>query len=330
MTPLQRLLGPRPRAAPAMPRAGDVPVSVVVPLYNHARYIEAALASVFAQTAPPTEIVLIDDGSDDSGLAIAERMLRDVPAAQVLRQDNRGAHATLNRAIALCTGELVAVLNSDDRFLPGKLAFCQESAAATPPPVLIAGRVTLSDAAGRLLEQGIAADWLRRAHAFLARSALPQLALLNENFVATTSNMVFARTLWERAGGFAALRYCHDVDFLMQAFAAGPVTLDAREHVLYRVHAANTIGEDVQAVRLELAAVIAETIAAAPAHLLPRDDAESFGAFQEFLRNKGLSDLVLHLLALRGRFTDRHAFYRHILATPQRDRFLALLRDHAC
>ena len=96
------------------------------------------------------------------------------------------------------------------------------------------------------------------------------------------------------------------------------------------MHAANTIGEDVQAVRLELAAVIAETIAAAPAHLLPRDDAESFAAFQEFLRNKGLSDLVLHLLALRGRFTDRHAFYRHILATPQRDRFLALLRDRAC
>lgn len=330
MMPLQRLLGPRPRAAPATPRLGDVPVSVVVPLYNHARYIAAALASVFAQTAPPTEIILVDDGSDDGGLAIAERLLRDVPAAQVLRQDNRGAHATLNRAIALCAGEFVAVLNSDDRFLPEKLALCQEHAAAPPPPVLIAGRVVLSDATGRRLEGGIAADWLRRAHAFLARSALPQLALLNENFVATTSNMVFARALWERAAGFAALRYCHDLDFLMQAFATGPVVLDAREHVLYRVHAANTIGEDVHAVRLELAAVIAETIATAPAHLLPRDDAESFTAFQDFLRNKGLSDVVLHLVALRGRFADRHAFYEHILAAPQRERFLALLRDQPC
>jgi glycosyltransferase involved in cell wall biosynthesis len=330
MTPLARLLGPRPRAAAPLPRPADVPLAVVVPLYNHARYIAAALDSVLVQTAPPAEIVVIDDGSEDGGAVIAERVLRHVPGARVLRQDNHGAHAALNRAIGLCRGELVAVLNSDDQFLPHKLAYCQEKVVATPRPALIAGRVALCDASGRRLERGLAADWLRRAHDFLERSSLPQLALLNENFVATTSNMVFTRALWEQVGGFAPLRYCHDLDFLMQAFAAGPVMLDERAHVLYRVHDANTIGEDVHAVRLELAAVIAETIAQAPTSLLPRDDAPGFAAFEEFLRNKAVSDLVLYFLTLRRRFADRHAFYRHLLAEPGRARFLGMLRGGAC
>lgn len=318
---LRGATGPR-RAAP---RPGDVPVSVVVPLYQHARYVGAALESVLAQTAPPQEIIVLDDGSTDDGAAVAERALRGVAGAQVLRQENRGAAETINAAVARAGNDWLAVLNSDDLFAPDKLAACQRILAGQPDTALIAGRIALIDQGGRALRSGVAADWLARAHDFAARAAHPPLALLNENFVATTSNMVFSRALWQRLGGFAPLRYCHDLDFLLRAFASAPVAIDAAEHVRYRVHAANTIGEDVRGVRVELAAVIAEALTGLGPRLLPADAAGGLSAFREFLRNKALSDLVLYFVALRGTFADAHAFYRHVTAEPQRRRFMEMV-----
>ncbi len=321
MTLLQRL-----RGAPAMrrlvPRAGDAPVSVVIPLYQHARYVAAALDSVLAQTAPPHEILVIDDGSGDDGARIAERALRGVAPVRVLRQPNRGAAATINEAVRQADADWIAVLNSDDLFLPDKLAHCQ-LAIAGQQTELVAGGVALIDARGERLAGGVAADWLRRAHDFAARAAHPPLALLNENFVATTSNMVFTRALWRRLGGFAQLRYCHDLDFLLRAFACVPVVIAAdTPQVLYRVHEQNTIAEDVRGVRVELAAVIAEALHTLGPRLLPSGGDDGFAAFAEFLRNKAVSDLVLYFAALRLRFADAHDFYRHVTAEPQRRRFL--------
>jgi glycosyltransferase involved in cell wall biosynthesis len=305
------------------PREGDVAISVVVPLYQHAQYVAAALRSILAQTAPPAEILVIDDGSRDGGAEVAEQALRGVPGARVVRQSNHGAAATINQAVELASSEWIAVLNSDDLFAPGKLALCQRVLAAEPEVALIAGGIGLIDAAGRRVRDGVPADWLQRAKNFAARTSHLPLALLNENFVASTSNMVFTRSLWRQLGGFAPLRYCHDLDFLLRAFAQARLAIDTTaEHVLYRVHAANTIGEDVRAVRVELAAVIAVAAAALGPRLLPVDEAAGFSAFREFLHNKALSDLVLYFTVLHSSFADAHAFYRYVTAEPQRSRFM--------
>jgi glycosyltransferase involved in cell wall biosynthesis len=296
-------------------------IAVVVPLYNHERYIAAALRSLLAQTVAPTEIVLIDDGSRDGGLARAREILRDAPNCRVLAQENAGAPATINRAVAMTDAPYVAVLNSDDLFAPEKLAWCEELIAATPDVGLIAGRVGLIGERGEALTRGPAAAWLARAHAFADRTGFDQLALLHENFVATTSNMVFSRALWRRVGGFVALRYCHDLEFLMRAFDRGRVVLDrARTHTHYRVHAANTIGEDVRHVRVELAAVIAATLCES-GERLPPDGGAGFDAFMEFLRAKRLSDLVLYLRALFPRMADRDAFLSFATTGANRARF---------
>ena len=321
MTLLRRLRG-APAARHLAPREGDAAVSVVVPLYQHARYVAAALDSVLAQTAPPREILVIDDGSTDDGARIAERRLRDVAPTRVLRQANRGAAETINAAVQLAACGWIAVLNSDDLFLPDKLAHCQRIIAERPDAQMIAGGIALIGAKGETLTSGIAADWLRRAQDFAARAAHPALSLLNENFVATTSNMVFTRALWQHLGGFAALRYCHDLDFLLRGLAAAPAAIMDEAQVQYRVHAHNTIGEDVRGVRVELAAVIAEALHALGPRLLPPGGDDGFAHFTEFLRNKALSDLVLYFVTLRGRFADAHAFYRHVVAGPQRSRFM--------
>ncbi len=323
------------RAVAALPRAlrdlwpGPPPprprtdIAVVVLRDNPERDVSTALRSVLAQPATPREIVVIDDGSGDNGLAVARDVLRDAADCRVRTQPNAGAHATINRAIALTEAPFVAVLNSDDVFVPEKLAWCQEIFAAAPDTDLIAGRAALIGERGEALWHGASAEWLARAHDFADRAGLDQLALLHENHVASTSNMVFRRALWQRVGGFAALRYCHDLDFLMRAYDQGHVWLDrARVHVHYRVHAANTIGEDERVIRVELAAVIAATLCQSGPRLLP-EDATGLAAFMELARAKKLSDLVLYFCAIFPRFADRDAFLTFATANA------AAFADHA-
>lgn len=91
-------------------------VSVVIPLYNKGRYIERALSSVLAQTYPPLEIIVVDDGSTDEG---PEKVLsfRDARIS-LLRQENRGPGAARNAGLAKAGGKYVAFVDADDEWFP--------------------------------------------------------------------------------------------------------------------------------------------------------------------------------------------------------------------
>ena len=96
-----------------------VRVSVVIPSYNHGRFVEAAVASVLDQDAD-LELVVVDDGSTDDSVERLARFAGD-PRVKVFEQENRGAHAALNRGLGLARGEIVFILNSDDLFEPGRV-----------------------------------------------------------------------------------------------------------------------------------------------------------------------------------------------------------------
>ena len=108
-------------------------VSVAIPAYNHAAYIEACLSSVCGQTYPELELVLIDDGSKDDTLEVARRFLeprRERFRRIVLeRQENQGVSAASNAAIAACRGEWVHLLGSDDVLHPNKVERIQQAIA---------------------------------------------------------------------------------------------------------------------------------------------------------------------------------------------------------
>lgn len=102
-------------------------VSAVVPAFNRGRLITAALDSIAGQTYRPLEIVVVDDGSTDDTLQVVARWAEnnDQSRSLIVRsvsQDNQGANAARNRGIREAKGEFVAFLDSDDRWLPDKLA----------------------------------------------------------------------------------------------------------------------------------------------------------------------------------------------------------------
>ena len=94
-------------------------VSVVIPVRDGAKYLGAAIDSVLAQTSPPREVVVVDDGSlDDTPAVIAGY---DDPVRGI-RQQRHGNSSALNRGIAAVRGDYVAFLDADDLWAPEKLA----------------------------------------------------------------------------------------------------------------------------------------------------------------------------------------------------------------
>ena len=96
----------------------ETTVSVVIPTFNRAAVLSRAIESVLAQTRAPDEIIVVDDGSSDD---TATRVRRCYPSVSVIVQENRGVSAARNSGIRASTGEWVALLDSDDEWLPEKL-----------------------------------------------------------------------------------------------------------------------------------------------------------------------------------------------------------------
>lgn len=225
-------------------------VSVVIPLYNHERYIAEAVASVLDQGELLAELIVIDDGSGDGSAAVMADLAARDGRIRFLRQENRGAHATLNRGLALARGEFVAILNSDDSYLPGRLAALVRALDLDPGSDLAASSIAFMDGESRPIEN----PWFGEAlDNYKARRDLGA-ALIDANFLMTTSNFLMRRSLPERIGGFAPLRYAHDLQFALRAVALGArLAFIDRPLLRYRFHGANTISEDHAKVRLEWA-----------------------------------------------------------------------------
>jgi len=104
-------------------------ISVVIPTYNRRDLLRRALLSVFAQTLPPTEVVVIDDGSTDG----TDAMIRnEFPAVRYYRQENRGVSSARNLGIRHAASDWLALLDSDDEWLPDKLIRQTAALAANP------------------------------------------------------------------------------------------------------------------------------------------------------------------------------------------------------
>jgi glycosyltransferase involved in cell wall biosynthesis len=165
-------------------------VSVVIPNYNCSGFLPAALDSVFAQTYPDIEVLVVDDGSTDDSLCVLDRYAGRI---RVLRQPNQGVSAARNHGIRESRGELVAFLDADDLWHPEKLAK-QVPLFANRSVGLVYCAVEYIDEAGRSLGTN---------HTGRRGRVLRSIALLQGTVVlAGGSTAVVRRECFDRAGGF--------------------------------------------------------------------------------------------------------------------------------
>lgn len=225
-------------------------LSVAIPSYNHQDYIGTAIRSVFVQDYQPIELVIVDDGSSDKSREVIKALLEDSPLARarLIEQENQGAHAAIARAIESSEGEVIAILNSDDFYLPGRLRILAGALAERNGGVAFSALGCVDSQGQPRPADDAWSLWYETG--LVARHSCPttSFALLLNNFSVTSSNFVFARTLYDTLGGFSSHKFCHDWDFLMRsALHAEPVFVE-HDLLRYRVHETNsTIGlRDVQ------------------------------------------------------------------------------------
>ena len=100
-------------------RSANPKVSVIIPVFNGAKYLAEALQSVFAQTWQDYEVIVVDDGSTDDSMEICKQF----PDVRIIHhQENRGQSAARNTGVRHAKGEYIAFLDQDDRWYPEKLA----------------------------------------------------------------------------------------------------------------------------------------------------------------------------------------------------------------
>ncbi|MDM4767532.1 glycosyltransferase family 2 protein [Pelomonas sp. SE-A7] len=200
-------------------------VSIVTPAYNQADYLRATIESVLAQDYPALEYLVIDDGSGDATLAIAEGLAREHPGRlRVLTQANAGQAATLNRGWSLAQGQILAYLSSDDCLCPGAVSAMVAALNAHPEVAVAYCDFWLMDAAGRRLRPVQAAE-------FDAEQLRVELVCQ------PGPGAFFRRRVFEATGGWdVRRRQVPDFEFWLRASAEGAFLRVPQCLADYRIH----------------------------------------------------------------------------------------------
>lgn len=198
-------------------------VSVVIPTYDRAALLRKALESVFAQTWTQYEVIVVDDGSTDSTREIIGQWSDRLT---YIWQENRGVAEARNRGTSAARGEWIAFLDSDDLWLPEKLARCMERVRRAPDTAILFHPMTEIDDAGN------------RVRGRSKRAAAGRIVdrLFAHCFVHTPT-VVVRRDVLKQAGGFSAeLEVCEDYQLWLRIALKHPFVMVPEPLALRRLH----------------------------------------------------------------------------------------------
>jgi glycosyltransferase involved in cell wall biosynthesis len=242
--------------------------AVIIPVYNHERFLLPCVLSALSSPLV-SEVHVMDDGSSDGSArllnALSDRRHPALYNHTLVPPRNQGAHACLNALCEHVQSDWIAVLNSDDMLIAGRFLAAQQALSLAPADFLF-GQLIYLDRAGRV--RGLKRGPLDYEYPYPNGLAVERLMadanwldlLANQNFILTTSNMIFTKRLWEKIGGFRPFRYIHDWDFALRACVLGTPQFVPLPLTAYRYHPGNTIKESVARVNDEVRACFAQLL----------------------------------------------------------------------
>lgn len=220
-------------------------LSVIIPVYNGARYLGAAIDSVLSQSDDSVEVVIADDGSTDGSTTIIAAYARDRRVVAIDGAKRSNWVANTNRAVERSSGQLVTILHQDDLWLPGRFESLRAAVGRAPDCTLWLAHTRFMDSQGRLV-----GSW----HLPFGRSTRTLTSnevidhLLVQNFVGMPTP-VFPRTAFDSVGQMdESLWYTADWDLWIKLAHAGDVGISPNATTAFRLHA---LSQTMQGARRE-------------------------------------------------------------------------------
>jgi glycosyltransferase involved in cell wall biosynthesis len=296
-------------------------ISVVIPAYNAANWLEATLASVASQTHPADEVIVVDDGSTDATAAIAA-----ASGARVISTPNRGLCTARNTGIERASGDWIALLDADDLWHPDKLARQAHAAALAPDAAIVATDHYSFVEEGRVYLPSILHDRRKRFSALDPQEIATGIwRLVNMGTRLVRLGMVFIPSTWLlrrdlvlAVGGFDdTFRYCEDYEFLLRVLARSDLLVVDAPLLGYRRFHASSLSRNAEAMTGALIQ-IGDALAARPERYAPGAAA----AFAPRLREALVESAAFQLK--RGESRHARALLARAAAIGRDPRWLAL------
>lgn len=220
----------------SMPRGHEPLVTIVTPVYNQAEFLAETIESVLGQTYPNIEYIVVDDGSTDDSLKVAQRY---VDRVRVISQENAGQAAALNVGWRMARGQILAYLSSDDRLLPGAVAAMVRMLDAAPECSVAYCDFWLIDAKGQRMQAVRTEEFSEyRLRVHLVCQPGP--------------GAFFRREVFDQTGGWdAQLRQVPDYEFWLRASRYGSFRRVPYALAEYRIHEESASFRSMNAVRAD-------------------------------------------------------------------------------
>jgi len=187
-------------------------VSVIIPTYNRGWIVKEAIDSVLDQDFTDYELIVVDDGSDDN---TPEILAGYGGVITILHQSNKGVSSARNCGVAAASGQLIAFLDSDDLWLPGKLSTQVKFFKDHPDAVI-------NQTQERWIRKGVRVNPKQRHHKFSGMIFEHSLALC----LVSPSAVMIKKSLFDEVGGFDEhFQACEDYDLWLRVSCRYPVHL---------------------------------------------------------------------------------------------------------
>jgi glycosyltransferase involved in cell wall biosynthesis len=221
-------------------------VSILITCYNRAHRLPETLASVFAQTYGPVEVIAVDDGSRDGTAELLRSYGKDL---RVHSQPNGGVAVARNTALSMARGELVAFQDDDDLMVPDRITWLEELLARHPKATFACGDWQRIDGESRFIPGGRSSFRARLADGDTRVIDDAWAGVLRTDVVPTPHTALFRRDAALQIGGFDTrfFRACEDTDFFARLGRLGPLVYLARVVSHYRLEAGSLTEDSPEA-----------------------------------------------------------------------------------
>lgn len=220
-------------------------ISILVPLYNHDRYVNRCLDSVLEDGYSRIEIIIIDDGSKDDSAALVRQWFERQSSLRIERfefisRPNKGVTRTLNELVSKARGDFLTLLASDDYLLPGGIAARVEYLQSHPTKRAVFGDCIVVDDAGLKTQDSAIVDLCGGHIECLENDDLLALELIYNWCVPGPGFMAY-RDLYDQIGLYDESLTVEDWDMYLRIAARGLLGFIPGPVAAYRYHGGNSV-----------------------------------------------------------------------------------------